>query len=102
MKTLTIFSVLILCSSLVSSPAWAIARFGFHAGFDMSSQDALANLLRPQHGKMRQVSSQGAQPLAPYMEAVMPGEPNKMVAVQPGESLTLADIPAQAPSYGSG
>jgi hypothetical protein len=52
----------------------------------------LANLLAPQPGRMRQVSSQNRQAPRGMFARVIGAEPGKMVEVGPGETLTLADI----------
>jgi hypothetical protein len=53
----------------------------------------LTNLIAPQRGKMRQVSSQGRQkPPDVFARAIGPSEPGKSVQVSPGETYTIADI----------
>ncbi len=56
------------------------------------SLHTLGNLLIPQTGKMRQVSSQGRQEPRGVFAKAIGTEPNKMVEVGPGETYTLADI----------
>jgi hypothetical protein len=55
--------------------------------------NSLTNLLLPQEGKMRIVSSQNRQPVTGMMANVAPNEPNKMVEIAPGEAFILADLP---------
>ena len=58
----------------------------------MSSSN-LANLIFPQSGKMRQISSQGRQvPPEPMAKAIGIGEPGKSVQIEPGETYTVAEI----------
>jgi hypothetical protein len=59
----------------------------------MSISTGLANLLFPQAGKMRQVSSQGRQVPPDFMaKAIGVGEPGKSVLIQPGETYTVTEI----------
>lgn len=59
----------------------------------MQPISTLSTLAQPQAGKMRLVSSQDRQPGSGMMAKALPGEPNKMVTIAPGETFVLADIP---------
>jgi hypothetical protein len=58
----------------------------------MNSRSSLANLLVPQQGKMRQISSQDRQSPRGMFAKVIGPEPGKMVEIAPGETFTLAEI----------
>jgi hypothetical protein len=59
----------------------------------MLPYSALSNLALPRGGRLRLVSSQDRQPNRGMMAKALPGEPNKMVTVEPGETFVLADLP---------
>jgi hypothetical protein len=58
----------------------------------MSSNRGLANLITPQTGKMRQISSQGRQEPMPILAKAIGDAPGKSVQIQPGETYTIAEI----------
>ena len=58
----------------------------------MVTSGRLANLIVPQHGKMRQISSQGCQEPHPLMAKAIGDAPGKSVQIQPGETFTIAEI----------
>lgn len=58
----------------------------------MNTSQHLSNLVVPQSGKMHLISSQGRQAPQAYVAAIMPGAPNKMVDIGPGETFILADV----------
>jgi len=58
----------------------------------MRTSDRLANLIVPQSGKMRQLSSQGRQEPHPLMAKAIRDAPGKSVQIQPGETYTIAEI----------
>ena len=58
----------------------------------MPTSDRLANLIVPQSGKMRQISSQGRQEPHPLMSKAIGDAPGKSVQIQPGETYTVAEI----------
>jgi hypothetical protein len=59
----------------------------------MLFHSTLSTLANPHPGKLHLVSSQDRQPNSGMMAKALPGEPNKMVTVAPGETLVLADLP---------
>jgi hypothetical protein len=58
----------------------------------MSSNSSLANLITPQTGKMRQISSQGRQEPMPLLAKAIGDAPGKSVQIQPGETYSIAEI----------
>jgi hypothetical protein len=66
----------------------------------MSIHSNLINLVHPQPGKMRQVSSQGCQGPPAIAAAIGPVDLGKNVVLEPGVTHTVADIPGQGPAGG--
>jgi hypothetical protein len=52
----------------------------------------LTNLITPQQGKMRQISSQGRQKPLAWMANILRDDPGKSVQIAPDETYTLAEI----------
>ena len=60
----------------------------------MNAIGSMTHLTSPQHGKMRQISSQGREePPAILAAAIGPDEPGKSVILEPGQTYTVAEIP---------
>ena len=58
----------------------------------MSINNSLANLMAPQTGKMRQISSQDRQKPPDWFAKAIGDEPGKSVQIAPGETYTIAEI----------
>jgi hypothetical protein len=58
----------------------------------MLSHDGLANLMVPQEGKMRQISSQGRQEPPEWMARAIGDAPGKSVQIEPGQTYPVAEI----------
>lgn len=58
----------------------------------MPASDSLANLIVPQQGKMRQISSQGRQASHPLLAKAIGDAPGKSVQIQASETFTIVRI----------
>ena len=58
----------------------------------MQIQEALASLIAPHEGKMRQISSQGCQAPPELMDKAIGDAPGKSVKIEPGETYPVAEI----------